>query len=116
MATAPVPPNPPNEQLVLLRQISEGINEILAVLTSFTGDGYPLKAQLPSAELLASLAMSAALIVRDNPRLAPTPEAGEHEAKVRLKAAQYLSQLAIKQHDAFYQQTQAEQLARRMEE
>lgn len=116
MAVAPTPPNPPSEQIALLRQIAEGIDEILQVLTSFTADGYPLKAQLPSPELLSSLMMSAALIIRDNPRLGPTPEAGEQEALARLGAAQYLSQLAIKQHDAFHQQTCFEQLARRMEE
>lgn len=98
-----------DESVQLLRQIASDLAEIKEVLVSFTGDGLPLRAQIPNNELLASLLMAAAMISRNPGAIAPEDLAS------RIAAAQVIALDAIRQHDHYQAQTQVAHLQERLQ-
>jgi len=87
-----------------LATIKAELAEIKEILSSFTGDGLPLRSQVPTSELIASLVAAASLILRDKPL--PMGELNE-----RIQAAQVLATELIRQSDYYQRATQAQQLA-----
>jgi hypothetical protein len=93
----------------LLRDILQQLQQLNQTLDDFTGQGMPLKAQVPTSELLASIVAAAALITRESATINPMDLQG------RITGAQVLASELIKAFDAYQQQTQAgrlDQLAR----
>lgn len=87
-----------------LQMIAAELSEIKELLSSFSHDGLPLRSQVPTSELLASLVASAALLLRDQPLT-------EGELNGRIQAAQVLARELIRQCDLFQQQTRSAHLA-----
>ena len=92
----------------LLLQIAADLAEIKEVLVSFTGDGLPLRAQVPNSELLASLLMAAAMISRNPGAISAEDLSG------RIAAAQVIASDAIRHFDQYQGQTQIAQLQQRL--
>jgi hypothetical protein len=93
----------------LLQDILQQLQQLNQTLDDFTGQGMPLKAQVPTSELLASIVAAAALITRESSTINPLDLQG------RIAGAQMLASELIKAFDAYQQQTQAgrlDQLAR----
>jgi hypothetical protein len=86
-----------------LEAIRLELAEIKELLVAFTNDGLPLRSQLPSSELIASLAAAVALLLRDQPL------AGA-DLQLRMQAAQALATELIRQSDAYQAATQRQQL------
>lgn len=97
------------DDVQLLQRIAADLAEIKEVLVSFTGDGLPLRAQVPNNELLASLLIASAMISR-NPG-AITPD----DLTSRIAAAQLIATDAIRQFDQYQCQTQVAQLQQRLQ-
>jgi hypothetical protein len=93
----------------LLRQIAADLAEIKEVLVSFTGDGLPLRAQIPNNELLASLLMAGAMISRNPGAITAEDLAG------RIAAAQVIASDAIRHFDHYQSQTQVAHLQQRLQ-
>lgn len=87
-----------------LATIKAELAEIKEILSSFTSDGLPLRSQVPTSELIASLVAAASLILRDKPL--PMSELNE-----RIQAAQVLATELIRQSDHYQRATQAQQLS-----
>lgn len=87
-----------------LSAIKAELAEIKEILSSFTADGLPLRSQVPTSELIASLVAAASLIMRDRPL--PVGELNE-----RIRAAQVLATELIRQSDHYQRATQADQLS-----
>jgi len=98
------------DSVQLLRQIATDLAEIKEVLVSFTGDGLPLRAQIPNNELLASLLMAAAMISRNPGAITADDLAG------RIAAAQVIAVDAIRHFDHYHSQTQVQQLQQRLQD
>lgn len=77
-----------------LDRIADTLEEILQLLRTFTNDGLPLKAQVPTSELLSSLLASLAAVLQEG---TPLPEVTEH----RLQAAQALGDRMVAHHDEY---------------
>jgi hypothetical protein len=98
--------NEPNHSvrvLAALEGIQAEMKEIKELLVSFTGDGWPLRSQLPSAELLASLTASLVVLLRDMPL-------ADKDIEQRVMAAQVIAREFIKQHDAYNAATATQHL------
>jgi len=88
----------------LLRQILAQLEQLNQTMDDFTCQGMPLKAQVPTSELIASIAAASALVMRDTPTISPMDLQG------RIAAAQVLASELIRAFDAYQQQTHAERL------
>lgn len=98
--------NEPNHSvrvLAALEGIQKEMAEMRELLQNFTSDGWPIRSQLPSAELMASLASSMAFLLREKP-------ISDEEIQRRLAAAQQLARLMIQMYDRFNSETQRQQL------
>lgn len=87
-----------------LAVIKAELAEIKELLSSFTHDGLPLRSQVPTSELIASLVAAASLILRDKPL--PMGELQE-----RITAAQVLATELIRHCDHYQRATQTQQLS-----
>ncbi len=87
-----------------LKEIKGLLQELLEVFSSFSNDGLPLKAQVPTSELLASVAAAAALIARDTARISSA------DLSQRIQMAQVLSTELVRQFDAYQHCIQRDQL------
>jgi len=98
--------NEPNHSVRVLAAL-EGIRaemaEIKEMLASFTQEGLPMRAQLPTAELMASLTASLMVLLRDKPL-------SQQDIEQRVMAAQIIAQSLIKEHDKFRTATTAQRL------
>jgi hypothetical protein len=88
----------------LLQEILQQLQQLNQTLDDFTGQGLPLKAQVPTTEAIASIAAAAALVMRETPTISTLDLQG------RIAAAQVLASELIRAHDAYQQQTQLERL------
>lgn len=88
----------------LLTQILEQLKELNETLVSFTSEGLPLRAQVPTAELIASLLAAASLISKERPAMS------NDDLSSRIAAAQVLSDELLRQHDRYRTGTQAQRL------
>lgn len=96
--------DPSSDVLCELREIKDLLRELLEVFSSFSNDGLPLKAQVPTSELLASTAAAAALIARDTARISSA------DLNQRIQMAQVLSTELVRQFDAYQHCIQRDQL------
>ena len=87
-----------------LSAIAADLAEIKELLSSFSNDGLPLRSQVPTSELLASLVAAATLMLRDKPL-------SHADLMDRITAAQALASELIRQSDRYQQQTRPEHLA-----
>lgn len=102
MAEAPDSLAHRNQQL--LQQILEQLRELNETLSNFTSEGLPLRAQVPTPELLASLLAAAALISKERPVITTQDLAS------RVAAAQVLADELLRQHDGYRTTTQTDRL------
>ena len=87
-----------------LKEIKGLLQELLDVFSSFSNDGLPLKAQVPTSELLASVVAAAALISRDTARISGA------DLTQRIHMAQMLSTELVRQFDSYQHYIQRDQL------
>lgn len=92
-----------------LTEIAAELADIKELLSSFSNDGLPLRSQVPTSELMASLVAAAALLLRDQPL-------SEGELNGRIQAAQVLASELIRQSDRYQQQTRSQHLAQLLQE
>lgn len=88
----------------LLKDILEQLRELNETISSFTSEGLPLRAQVPTAELLASLLAAAALISKERPVIS------QQDLSARVAAAQVLADELLRQHDGYRTTTQTDRL------
>lgn len=89
--------------LAALEGIQAEMGEIKEILSSFTQEGLPMRAQLPTSELMASLTASLMVLLRDKPLT-------QQDIEQRVMAAQVIAQALIKEHDKFCSATQLQRL------
>jgi hypothetical protein len=99
MATSPAETN-----AELLRQILAELKQLNELMVSFTNDGFPLARTVPTTEVLAAIAMAAALVGRADPRLNP------QDLNNRLGGAPVISTQLIALIDGYLQSTKLHQL------
>jgi hypothetical protein len=83
----------------LLQEILQQLQQLNQTLDDFTGQGMPLKAQVPDAQLIASIAAATALVAREKPGISTEDLQG------RIAAAQVLATELIRAFDAYQSQT-----------
>jgi hypothetical protein len=88
----------------LLIQILEQLKDLNETIKDFTSDGLPLRAQVPTSELLASLMAAAALVIKERPALTANDLQG------RVNAAQVLADQLIAAHDQYKTETSLQRL------
>lgn len=86
-------------------QILEELREIKELLSSTTSDGMPLRAMVPTTEVLASLVAAASLISRE------TLQLDQADLQQRCVAAQVLATELIRQFEAYHAARQSERLS-----
>jgi hypothetical protein len=96
--------SPGTENTKLLRDILLQLQQLNQTLDDFTGQGMPLKAQVPTSELIASIAAATALVSREVPTINPI------DLQARIAAGQVLASELIRAFDAYQQQTHAGRL------
>jgi hypothetical protein len=96
-------PNHATRVLAALEGIRAEMAEIRSTLDSFTQEGLPMRAQLPTSELASSLTASLVVLLRDKPL-------NSTEIQQRVMAAQVIAQSLIEEHDRFRTATQAQRL------
>ena len=98
-------PSPAQVNARLLAEILEQLKQLNQTIDDFTAQGMPLKAQVPSNELIASIAAAVALVSRDNPTI------GASDLQGRVDAAQVLGALITRAFDAYQSQTRPDRLS-----
>jgi hypothetical protein len=88
----------------LLQEILAQLQQLNQTLDDFTGQGMPLKAQVPDSQLIASIAAAAALIGRE------TPSISSLDLQGRIAAAQVIANELIRAFDAYQSQTRSDRL------
>lgn len=86
------------------KEILKELREMKELLEDFTSSGLPVRAQVPTSELMASCAVIAGLIARESS--SPT----ETQLRQILQAAQVIGAEAIRQSDQFNSATVAAKL------
>ena len=89
--------------LAAMEKMVAEMAEIKELLNSFTQEGLPMRAQLPTSELMASLTASLMVLLRDKPLT-------QQDIEQRVMAAQVIAQALIKEHDKFRMATTAQRL------
>jgi hypothetical protein len=100
----PQGPSPAHVNAQLLNQILEQLKLLNQTIDDFTAQGMPLKAQVPSSELIASIAAAVALVSRENPNI------GGIDLQGRIDAAQVLGKMITRAFDAYQSQTRPDRL------
>jgi hypothetical protein len=100
----PQGPSPAHVNAQLLNQILEQLKLLNQTIDDFTAQGMPLKAQVPSSELIASIAAAVALVSRENPNI------GGIDLQSRIDAAQVLGKMITRAFDAYQSQTRPDRL------
>lgn len=100
----PMADSPGTVNTQLLRDILQQLQQLNQTIDDFTCQGMPLKAQVPTSELIASVVSAAALVMRDTPAISTLDLQG------RIAAAQVLASELIRAYDAYQQQTHAGRL------
>lgn len=96
--------SPAETNAELLRGVLVELKQLNELLVSFTGDGFPLQRSVPTPEMIATIAVAAALLMRHDARMS------EADLQQRLAAAPVVGQQLIKQMDAYLGATQRQHL------
>lgn len=80
------------EVLQTLKEIRDELRELRENFNTFSNEGMPLRTTVPTPELIATMAATTAVLLRDGPI---------DDLEQRLNASQMIGDLAIKHHDEF---------------
>ena len=90
----------------VLAQILAELQEIKELLALFTSDGFPLRASVPSPELLASIMAASSMLSK------ATPTMTTEDVNARICAAQVFADVILRHHDSYQGAKQNQALQR----
>jgi hypothetical protein len=85
--------------ILLLSEIRDELKDLREAFSSFSADGLPLRHQVPTSELMASCAVAAGLIAKQDPRL------GQADLRSRIEASPVIAAALISNNDHFQEQS-----------
>jgi hypothetical protein len=85
--------------ILLLSEIRDELKDLREAFSSFSADGLPLRSQVPTSELMATLAVATGLIAKADPRM------GQTDLSSRIEASPVIGNALVRTNDHFMEQS-----------